>query len=195
MARVRIFGGDRIPAHGAVIVITNHINFFETPLIYSLLRHRHPRAIAKEEAWREPVVRFFAKVWRAIPIKRGAVDKSAFGSAGKVLREQGMVVIAPEGTRSRHGRMQRANAGVVTLAARTGAPVLPIAHWGGESVLNSLAKLKRAIVRVRIGQMMHVDPEAMTSRARRTAELDRIMHSLAALLPEKYRGYYRHKAP
>ena len=190
MARTRVLARSRIPDSGPLIVITNHINFFEAPLIYFLLKHRHPRAMAKAESWNKPFLRVLGNLWGAIPIRRGAVDKVAFLRAEKVLGEGGLVVITPEGTRSHHGRLQRASAGVVTLASHTGAPVLPIGHWGGEQVVSYLLKLRRPHVRVRVGRLLHVDRAAASSRETRAAELDRLMHALAQLLPEKYRGFY-----
>jgi 1-acyl-sn-glycerol-3-phosphate acyltransferase len=190
MARVRVAGLSRIPNTGPVIIVTNHINFFEVPLIYFLLKHRRPRALTKAETWNKPALRILANLWEAIPLRRGRVDTDAFAKAATVLDGGGLVIIAPEGTRSRHGRLQRASAGVVLLASRTGAPVLPLGHWGGEQVLPALARFRRAVVRVRVGQMMQVQTAVGASRAERTSELNKIMHALAMLLPEDYRGYY-----
>ena len=190
MARIRVIGRSRVPDEGPLIIVTNHINFFEIPMLYFLLKHRRPRTLTKAETWNKPALRILANLWEAIPLGRGRVDTHAFARAAAVLGDGGLVVIAPEGTRSGHGRLQKASAGVVVLASRTGAPVLPIGHWGGERVLPALARLRRAIVWVRVGRPMHVNAPEGASRAERTGELDRIMGALAQLLPEDYRGYY-----
>ena len=190
MARIRVLGRARIPESGPLIVVTNHINFFEAPVIYFLLKDLRPRALTKAETWDQRYLRILANLWGAIPLRRGSVDRLAFDTAAEVLGGSGVVVVAPEGTRSHHGRLQRASAGVVLLAARTGAPVLPIGHWGGERVVPSLLRLGRPVVHVRVGQLLHVRPEARNSREMRAAELDRMMGALALLLPEQYRGYY-----
>ncbi|MCK4516765.1 MAG: 1-acyl-sn-glycerol-3-phosphate acyltransferase [Spirochaetaceae bacterium] len=190
MARIRVTGLSRIPDKGPLIIVSNHINFFEAPLIYFLLQPRRPRTLAKAETWNQPALRILANLWGAIPLRRGAVDTKAFSRAATVLDGGGFIVIAPEGTRSHHGRLQKASAGVVMLAARTGAPILPIGHWGGERVLPSLARLRRAVVRVRVGRLLYVRSPDGAPRDVRDRELDRIMRELARLLPERYRGYY-----
>lgn len=190
LARVRVLGRSRIPTRGPLIIVVNHINFFEVPLVYTLLIHLRPRALTKAETWRLPGLRLLANIWKGIPIKRGAVDTEAFAKAYRFLGDGGVLVVAPEGTRSRHGRLQRGNPGVVTLAARSGVPVLPIAHWGGEEVVPYLKKFVRPIVRVRCGSPLNVPPEAADRRDLRAAEIDRIMRALASLLPPGYRGHY-----
>lgn len=190
MARVRVAGRDRIPLTGPLIVVTNHINFLEIPLIYLLFRPHRVRGLTKAETWNNPALRILANLWGAIPIRRGAVDRKAFATALNELRRGGFVGIAPEGTRSRHGRLQRSSAGVVLLAARSGAPVLPVAHWGGEHVFRQLRQLRRALVRVRVGNLLHVDPAAGDRRETRERELRRIMGELARLLPHSHRGHY-----
>lgn len=190
MARIRVTGSDKIPEEGPLIIITNHVNFFEVPLIYFLLQPRRPRALTKVETWDKPALRILANLWGAIPVRRAAVDTKAFARAATVLNGGGCVAIAPEGTRSHHGRLQKASAGVVMLALRTGAPILPIGHWGGERVLPSLARLRRARVRVRVGEVLQLQSPAGATRGARDRELNRIMHELARLLPEHYRGYY-----
>ena len=190
LARVRVLGSGRIPTSGPLIVVTNHINFFEAPLIYLLLIHLRPRALTKEETWDQPLLKLLANLWGAIPVKRGGVNTRAFGRAYRFLASGGVLVVAPEGTRSRDGRLRKANAGVVVLAARSRVPILPIAHWGGERVVPHLRKLRRPIVRVRFGEELLVSESAAETRESRTAEIDRIMCSLAAMLPPEYRGHY-----
>jgi len=190
MTRVRATGLDRIPQDGPLIVVTNHINFLEVPLIYFLMKPRTIRGLTKRETWNKPALRILANLWRAIPIRRGAVDRQAFALAMRELRSGGCVGIAPEGTRSHHGRLQQSSAGVVLLAARSGVPVLPIAHWGGEEVFKRLKRGRRAVIRVRVGTISTVDPEAAGRRETRERELLRIMGDLARLLPPSHRGYY-----
>jgi 1-acyl-sn-glycerol-3-phosphate acyltransferase len=190
IARVRPTGLSRIPERGPLIVVTNHINFLEIPLLRFLFKPRQLRGITKAETWNRTASRILANLWGAIPIRRGAVDRRAFARALAELEKGGFIGIAPEGTRSHHGRLGRSNAGVVILAARSGAPVLPVAHWGGEQVFDRLRRLRRTILRVRVGEPIHVPPDAADSRASRERELGRIMSSLAALLPPHYRGAY-----
>lgn len=190
MARVRITGRSRLPETGPLLVVTNHINFFEVPVLYFLLQKLNPRALTKAGTWDNPALRILANLWGAIPLRRGAVDREAFSRAERILAAGGVVVVTPEGTRSHHGRLQRASAGIVMLASRTQVPVLPIGHWGGEKVLPALSRLRREVVRVRIGRTLDVAVPRGSARSVRERELERLMAELAALLPESYRGHY-----
>ena len=206
IARVRIEGRSRIPAPGgALIIAMNHINFLELPAVYLSLRGHRVVAVAKHETWNTPVLRFLANVSESIPIRRGEVDTNAFDRVKDEIARGATILIAPEGTRSGHGRLQRANAGVVSLASRTGAAVLPLVHFGGEQFWPNIRRFRRTTITIRIGTPMRVagdtgdsgrtDTAPAMNRQKREAELDRIMGEIAALLPLQYRGYYRDRIP
>jgi len=194
IARVRAPGIARVPDRGPLIIAVNHINFLETPLIYILLRPRRTIGVAKVETWDSPLLRVLANLWEAIPIRRSVVDTAAFRRAAAALAEGAIVVMAPEGTRSRDGQLRPGRPGIVTLAARTGAPILPIVHFGGEAVWTSLRRLRRTIVTVRTGRPISVpagDDHGRLPKRERDRYLDRVMLAMAAMLPERYRGVYR----
>ncbi len=199
VARVRAPGIGRVPRSGPLIIAVNHINFLEVPLIYMLLRPRRVIGIAKAETWDNPLLRLVADEWEAIPIRRAGADTAAFRRAATELRRGAIVVIAPEGTRSGDGTLRRGHAGVITLAARTGAPVLPMAHFGGERVWACWRRLRRPVVTVRVGSPITIEPGAAgatgeqrlpLSRAERERLLRLVMVQIAGLLPEAYRGEY-----
>ena len=102
-----------------------------------------------------------------------------------------ILVIAPEGTRNKTGKLLRAQPGIITLALRTGAPLLPVAHWGGENFLANLKRLKRTDFHIRVGEPFKLDPgnERVTKEVRQQM-VDEMMYRLAAMLPENYRGAY-----
>ena len=190
LARVRAVGVSRIPRTGPLILAINHINFLEIPLLYTLLRPRRVLGMTKAETWHNPAFRILANLWEAIPLRRGVADTRAFNRAAAELRRGAIVGIAPEGTRSRHGRLQKANAGIITLAARTGAPILPVAHYGGEEVFRSFRRFRRARVTVRVGKPVVVAEGGTLTRVQREAYLNEVMTALARLMPPEYRGYY-----
>jgi len=88
---------------------------------------------AKAETWDNPAMAMLFDLWQAIPIRRGEVDLEAIRQALSVLQSGGILAVAPEGTRSGHGRLGRGNPGVVLLAQMSGAPLLPLVYYGGES--------------------------------------------------------------
>ncbi len=180
----------KIPAAGPLIIVTNHINFLEIPVLYVYLLPRRLVGISKVETWRNPVLRYLADLWDTIPIRRNAVDSSAFTAARRALGRERILVVAPEGTRSRDGRLRRAHAGVVVIAAGSGAPVLPVAHFGGERFWGNIRSLRKTRVHIKVGSPIRIDPARITNRRRREEAITEIMRALAALLPEAYRGYY-----
>jgi 1-acyl-sn-glycerol-3-phosphate acyltransferase len=172
-------------------VVTNHINFLEVPLLYVLFQPRRIVGMVKVETWRTPILGWLADAWEAIPIRRGHVDTRAFRMALDELANGAFVGVAPEGTRSRTGRLRRGNAGVVLLALRSGAPILPVAHFGGEAFWSNLKRFRRTRVTVRVGRQIELPAYTRRpSRGDREECLERIMASLVDLLPAAYHGYY-----
>jgi 1-acyl-sn-glycerol-3-phosphate acyltransferase len=181
----------RVPEHGPLIIVTNHVTFLEVPLIFTHLRPRPLTGFAKAETWDNPLLGWIFNVWRAIPLKREEADMSAMRSALEVLQEGRILAVAPEGTRSGHGRLQQAKPGVALLALRSGAPLLPIVHIGGEAFKRNLKRFWRTDFRVIVGNPFRIEigDHKVTAEIRQQIT-DEIMYQLAALLPEKYRGVY-----
>jgi len=182
---------SRIPATGPLIIVTNHVNFLEVPVLHSRLRPRRALGLAKAEAWKNPLVGWLFDLWGGIPVRRGETDLAALRRCLDVLREGAILVIAPEGTRSRHGRLQRGHSGVVTLALRSGAPILPLAFYGGEALGHNMRRLRRTPFHIVVGEPFVLDAGSGRLNQERRQELtDEIMSRLAALLPLDYRGEY-----
>ncbi len=180
----------QVPTQGPLIVISNHINFLEAPLLYTHLLPRPLTAFSKAELWDKPASRFLFNMWNAIPVHRGEADLNAMRLALDALKNGYILAFAPEGTRSYDGKMQRAQSGVVPLALRSGAPILPLAHWGGEKLSANLRRLRRTDFHIALGQPFHLDTHGQAVRQVRQHIVDEMMYRLAALLPPPYRGYY-----
>ena len=180
-----------VPERGPLIVVANHINFLEVPLLYTYLQPRPVTGFAKSENWRNPFLGPLFRLFGAIPLDRGEADTGAFRHALAALEAGQILAVAPEGTRSGHGRLQRGRAGVVLLALRTGVPVLPLVYYGGELFWRNLPRLRRTDFHIVVGQSFHLDAgEANVTRQVRRQMVDEIMFQLAALLPPAYRGVY-----
>lgn len=181
----------RIPEHGPLILVANHINFLEVPLLYTHLQPRPLAGFAKAETWDSMALGALADLWDAIPLRRGEVDLVALRQALGALEEGHILALSPEGTRSRDGQLQRGYPGVAFLALRSGAPLLPVAHYGGEYFWRNLRQLRRTEFNIVVGEVfeLQANGESVTHEVRQQMA-DEVMYQLAALLPPAYRGAY-----
>lgn len=182
---------EQVPAQGPLILVCNHINFLDAPLLYTQLMPRPLTGFAKSETWDSPFLRPLFNLGGAIPVRRGEADMSALRGGLAALEKGYILVITPEGTRSGDGRLAQGHPGVVTLATRSGAPIQPVAYYGGERLYTNLRRLRRTDFHIRVGKPFRVETKgaSLTSALRRQIT-DEIMYRLAALLPAAYRGVY-----
>jgi 1-acyl-sn-glycerol-3-phosphate acyltransferase len=182
---------DKVPMKGPLIVYSNHTGQIEVAVLFAHLQPRPLTGWAKMEAWNNAFLNWLFNLWGIIPVRRGEADTSALRKAVAALEEGYIFGIAPEGTRNITGRLKRAHPGTVMLALHSGAPLLPIAHWGGEDFLKNLARLKRTDFHVRVGEPFQLAVAGMRmTRELRQQIVDEMMHRLAELLPPEYRGEY-----
>jgi 1-acyl-sn-glycerol-3-phosphate acyltransferase len=185
IARVTLRGRYNIPRHGSYIIVANHLSWLDVPLIPSCMPGK-VIYMAKEELFYSKIgwlVRFLG----AFPVKRGEGDRQALRAADELLKQGKVLIIFPEGTRSRTRTLAKGHAGIGMIALRAGVPVLPVAIWGSENVLKQF----RAHVTISYGEPIIFKPKGtkMTREDIDTAT-ETIMQHIAAMLPPQYRGVY-----
>jgi len=182
---------EKVPTRGPLILLTNHINFLEIPVLHTHLRPRPVTGFAKAESWDNFIIGFLFNLWGAIPIRRGEADMRALRQGLAALKEGYILAIAPEGTRSGHGRLQRGHPGVAMMALQSGAPLLPLVFYGGEKLKRNLSRLRRTPFHIVVGPPFHLHTDGVKVRREiRKQMTDEVMYQLAALLPPAYRGHY-----
>lgn len=191
LCRIDMRDFPKVPARGPLILVINHIGSLEVPLLFVHLQPRKMIGLAKIETWDSKFIGWLFDLWDAIPVRRGEADLEAIRACLEVLKAGDILAIAPEGTRSYNGRLLLAQPGIVLIALRSGAPILPMAHWGGEDFGSNLKKLKRTDFHIRVGKLFYLDAkgERMNGEIRQ-AMADEIMSQIAALMPEDHRGEY-----
>lgn len=182
----------RFPQAGPLILVGNHINFMEVPLLVSYLDNPALTGLAKKETWDNPLLSFLFTGWKIIPIDRGLVDREAIRLCIEALDQGKMLAIAPEGTRSKDGLLQPGKPGVVALAIQSGAPLQPFGFYGHENFWQNLKRLRRTDFCMAVGRPFRINPDVdFRSREARQQITDEIMYKIAECLPENYRGHYR----
>ncbi|HPH96644.1 MAG TPA: lysophospholipid acyltransferase family protein [Anaerolineaceae bacterium] len=190
---IRVDDADlaKLPAEGPLIAALNHINFLDAPLMFTHCGSRHIAALAKTETWDNPLFAFLFNVWEGIPINRGTNDRRAFDLSLKALADRKILAIAPEGTRSGTGQLGQGHAGILPLALRSGAPIIPVAIYGTEKFWENIKRLRRTDFHIVVGNPFRlVSDDRVMGRDEREQMISEIMYQLAALLPPSYRGYY-----
>ncbi|NBD36827.1 MAG: 1-acyl-sn-glycerol-3-phosphate acyltransferase [Chloroflexi bacterium] len=181
----------KIPADGPLILVANHINMVEVPIFFTQLMDRPLTGFSKVENWRHPLIKRIFNMWGLIPLNREEIDLTALRQGLQALDDGEILVISPEGTRSHDGNLQPGHPGMVLMALRSGAPIMPIAHYGVEQVFSNLTRLKRTDFHIRVGDPFYVDVGGARVRsAERQQITDEIMYQIAAMLPPSYRGAY-----
>jgi 1-acyl-sn-glycerol-3-phosphate acyltransferase len=181
----------KFPEEGPLLLAANHINLLEAPIMYTHLIPRSVTAFVKVENWDNWFYRWVLNLWEAIPLHRGEADMGAIRSGLAALQAGKMLAVAPEGTRTRNGRLRQGHPGIVVMALKSGAPILPVAYWGQEASKSNIKRLRRTDFNMNVGRPFTLDPgDQRITKQNRQQMADEIMHQIAALLPEQYRGYY-----
>jgi 1-acyl-sn-glycerol-3-phosphate acyltransferase len=191
--KLTVDGVEHVPRTGPLIVAINHTSFID-PMLVGMYTPRSVIMMAKQEAFHTPIMGWLVQLYGAFPIQRGEVDRTALKKALDVLRDGGVLLMAPEGTRSLDGQLQAGHDGLAMIATRTNACVLPFAIAGAQFVAQNLKKLKRTPVHIRIGQPFTFEaPHGKASRADLAVMTDQLMLRLAELLPPAQQGSYRER--
>jgi len=191
LCRIDALDIQKVPMRGPLIVISNHTGQLEVAVFFGQLQPRPITGWAKMEAWDNAFLNWLFNLWGLIPLRRGEGDTSALRKALKALQNGFIFGLAPEGTRNKTGKLNRAHPGAVMVATHSGVNILPVVHWGGENFLKNLARFKRTDFHIRVGEPFRLKLEGIkVTREIRQQIADEMMIRLAELLPPAYRGAY-----
>jgi 1-acyl-sn-glycerol-3-phosphate acyltransferase len=124
-------GLDLIPRTGGLIVASNHISFWDPPMLGAVIP-REVHFLAKEELFSTPILGPLIRSLNSIPIRRGVADLSGLSRAIAKLREGGGLLMFPEGSRMRDGELHPARPGVGMIAVHGDVPIVPC-HVSGSN--------------------------------------------------------------
>lgn len=189
ICRYRVYGLERVPESGALLIVANHLSWFD-PILLGVALRRRVWFFTKSEIFRWPIVGAACKATGQIPVHRGESDRAALQKGLAYLQEGKALGIFPEGTVERKMTMIPALTGVAMLAVRSGTTVLPIAHTGTRKILRS-PRWWFPRVTITIGEpFVPVVPPGMSRKAGMQRVTDEMMLRIADMLPPENRGVY-----
>ncbi len=184
----------RIPNKGGFLVVVNHVNFLDVPVVITHLQPHRTTGLIKKESWDKPLMAFLFNVWEGIPIDRETADFAAFQQAKQALKAGKILAVSPEGTRTEDGRLIRGKPGIAMLAVKTNVPIFPIAYYGHEHFKANIKRLKRSPMKIRVGKPFRINLQGQSKdKDILQTVTDSIMLEIAALMPDEYHGYYQSK--
>ncbi len=117
VVRWDVTGRENVPMSGAVIVVSNHLNNADPPILGAGIARRRIRFMAKVELFKMPFGAII-KLWDAFPVRRFDADLAAMLNAERILKRGGVLGMFPEGHRSRTGYMGPVHPGTAMIALR-----------------------------------------------------------------------------
>lgn len=183
---------------GGYMLASNHLGRLDSLVVYYVIDNDdliHPLTDKyKKYFWSRVLAWWLNVTWLA----RGQADMKAMREFISRLKNGGVMVIAPEGTRSKNASLLKAEAGAIYIASSANVGIIPVALIGTEDakVKASLRSFKKLKITISAGEELYQPPSLKSVKgAERDAilqnSIDEVMCRIAAMLPESYRGYYR----
>jgi 1-acyl-sn-glycerol-3-phosphate acyltransferase len=190
LLKLEVVGLENVPPRGPLILAITHTNFLD-PALAGAVMPREVVVMSKIENFRHPFLGIIVRLYGAFPVRRGEMDRQAIRRSLEVLAGGEALLMAPEGTRSGHGRLQKGHDGMTFIALRADAPILPMAITGGEHFWTNLSRLRRTSIKVVIGQVFRFSAgQKRFGRMVMGKMTEEGMYQLASLLPPDRRGVY-----
>jgi 1-acyl-sn-glycerol-3-phosphate acyltransferase len=195
LTRTEIVGLENIPADSTFIIASNHLGLVDAFLPFYFLNHNNLVLLVGEKWQKIAIMRWLGRQLNFIFVDRFNPDLKAVRQVISRMKQGEVLVITPEGTRSKVGHLIEGKPGVSYLAAKLGYPILPAGISGSfDSVFFAqLKRFKRPHIVVNVGKTFSLPPLPSENHGREETlkkDTDEIMCRIAALLPEEYRGVY-----
>lgn len=180
--RVEVQGREHIERGATYVMVSNHLSLLDILVLFRLFRHF--TWVSKAENFRVPVVGWNMRLNAYIPLKRGDRESvtKMLATAEADLRNGTSVMLFPEGTRSRDGKLKPFKAGAFELAVRTDLPVLPIAVGGTGDALPARGFVLRGRHAITVTVLPPIppaghDPASLLERTRSVIAASQAPHS------------------
>jgi 1-acyl-sn-glycerol-3-phosphate acyltransferase len=193
LTRVKVSGRENLPASGNFVIAANHLGLVDVLLPFLIVDNNNLVLLVGEKWEKIGIFRWLGKRLNFIFVDRFNPDLKAIRQVITRMKHGEVLVITPEGTRSKVGHLIEGKPGVSYLAAKMGYPILPAAITGSFDPIffGQLKRLRRPRLQVNIGPVFTLPPFPNRERDETLQRYtDEIMCRIAALVPEEYRGFY-----
>jgi 1-acyl-sn-glycerol-3-phosphate acyltransferase len=177
--RWRVYNPERVPLQGPVILASNHASFIDPPLVGAGLR-RKINYLARESLFRFPIVGWVLHSWSAVPVDREGGGAKGLKIILDRLLEGGAIVLFPEGTRTRDGKLQPARSGIGLTVIKSNAIVVPVRVFGTFDAYGRHIRVPRPYrISVKYGEPMDFEALRAESQHCSRTRLKEIYHEVA----------------
>jgi 1-acyl-sn-glycerol-3-phosphate acyltransferase len=198
LTSVEVHGKENIPrdtSAGNFVIAANHLGLVDAFLPFYILDHNNLVLLVGEKWEKQAIMRWLGRRLNFIFVDRFNPDIKAIRAVITRMKQGEVLVITPEGTRSKVGHLIEGKPGVSYLAAKMEYPLVPVGISGtfDKIFFGQLKRLRRPHITIHIGPMFSLPPLPTESQGRDEAlktDTDEIMCRIAAQLPEENRGVY-----
>ncbi len=195
LTRIEVRGRENIPTSGNFVIAANHIGLVDAFLPFYIINNSNLVLLVGEKWEKIWIMRWLGRGLNFLFVDRFNPDLKAIRQVIARMKHGEVLVITPEGTRSKVGTLIEGKPGVSYLAAKMGFPLAPVGISGSfdQIFFGQLKRLHRPHVTVTIGPSFSLPPLPTEAQARDEAlnnDTDEIMCRIAALLPPEQYGVY-----
>ncbi|HNA89539.1 MAG TPA: lysophospholipid acyltransferase family protein [Anaerolineales bacterium] len=198
IADIEVHGDVSKLPRGGYMLASNHLGRLDSLVVYYVVDNDdlvHPLTDKYKKYW---YGRLVGRILNVTWLTRGQADMSAIKEFISRLKKGAVMIIAPEGTRSKAVSLLKAEPGAIYIASMSNVGIIPVALTGTEDadVVARLKSFRRLKITVTTDGEMYSPPDIRSVKgAERDAllreSIDELFCRIAALLPESYRGYYK----
>lgn len=177
---------------GGALLVTNHISRLDTVFLMLSTKREDVIPMVASNYHNAPFFGSILKKLVVIWVDRGQSDLTAMRQVSEYLKKGWIVGIAPEGKRSRSGKLIEAKPGAVLIAMKTGVPIIPVGLVGTADMGKAFKKFRKMDVTINFGEPFYLPEPEDGEHTRNYVQraLDEVMCRIAVLLPEEQHGFY-----